>query len=215
MEILATCSYEDSLGYDGKLIIDDESGKSNKVSLNVVVTNGDTSILGKMKPSVKCITYIGDVDFNNTEIPKDKVFVEYNMDTLPEEIVLPDGVTPILRVDDSYCDMRTLKGLCSKYGTLRVVGGNLLNIDGVRIGRYSVGKDKGSPLYNGIYDTFLEVNLSDLSNLKNIVKRVKRREDSDSTSKSAKSAKQRKAVSKKGDLAKSFSSLFSDEEEDF
>ena len=214
MEILASCSYEESTAYDGKLLVGD-SDKPDKLSLNIVSNDGNTSILSKLPLSVRCVTYIGDVNFEGISIPKNKVFVEYTQETLPEVINLPEDVVPLLRVDNSFSDMRVLKKLCEKHSSLRIIGGNLLNIEGVRIGRYSNGKDKGSPLYNGIYDTFLEVNLSDLNNIKNIVKKVKRRSDPESSVKSAKNAKSKKAVTKKSDIAKSFSSLFSGGEEDF
>ena len=44
MEILASCSYEESSKFDGKLMIEGEDGsKPDKVSLNVVVENGNLS----------------------------------------------------------------------------------------------------------------------------------------------------------------------------
>ena len=197
MEILASCSYEESTAYDGKLLVGD-SDKPDKLSLNIVSNDGNTSILSKLPLSVRCVTYIGDVNFEGISIPKNKVFVEYTQETLPEVINLPEDVVPLLRVDNSFSDMRVLKKLCEKHSSLRIIGGNLLNIEGVRIGRYSNGKDK-----------------SDLNNIKNIVKKVRRRSDPESSVKSAKNAKSKKAVTKKSDIAKSFSSLFSGGEEDF
>lgn len=227
MEILASCSYEESLKFDGKLVIDGEDGsKPDKVSLNVIVENGDLSLINKLKPCVKCITYKGNVDFTGIAEDCKNVFYEMPLSevvdkegSFKDSIVYPNGVTTLVRLPDDYSNMKLVKSLCNSYPTVRVIGGNLLNIEGVHIGRYEVGKDKGSPVYNGVYDQFLEIPLSEIGNLKEVVKKARKKLDSTETekkSKGSKVAKEKKAVSKKNEMAKSFSSLFSTiEEEEF
>lgn len=214
MEILANCTLEESTKYEGKLLIENEDGgKPDKVFLNIVVEDGNTSILENLNSNIKCITYKGDVDFSDVDIPKDKVFKEVPFDGEIEEI---EGVTTLVRVPEGYSDMRVLQGICEKYPSVRVIGGNLLNIEGVRIGRYSLGKDKGSPVYNGIYDQFLELPLSELGNLKDVVKKARKKLNSSNIEKKSKVAKDKKPAPKKNDIAKSFSSLFNNiEEEEF
>lgn len=206
MEILASCSYDESMQYNGKLVLENEEGKSDKVSLNIVVKDGDISILENLKPSVKCVTYLGDVDFSNAKIPQNRVFREF---TLGDEIVEFEGVTPLVRVPDNYSDMRTLLNICNKYSSVRIIGGNLLNIEGVRIGRYDLGKDKGSPVYSGVYDQFLELPLIEIGNLKDVVKKARKKLDNSDFAKNSRSGEKKKCSSKKSDIVNSFSTLFS------
>lgn len=208
MEILATCTVEESLKYKGGLKIENEGGKPDKVSLNIVVTDGDTSILKDINSNVKCITYKGNVDFEGCDIPKGKVFkeVSYSDNMKIDET---EGVTTLVRVEKGYSNMRALYDLCKRYSFVRVIGGNLLNIDGVRIGRYDTGKDKGLPVYCDIYDQFLEIPLSEIGNLSEVVKKARKKLNSDASEKKSKSPKEKKTPAKKNDIAKSFTSLFS------
>ena len=211
MEILASCSYEESLKFDGKLQIPSEGvSRPDRVNLNVVVENGDTSILTKLPVNVKCVTYKGSVDLSDIE--DKRVFREIGID---DDIPL-EGNSPILvRVDDDFSDMRKALEICQKDERVRIIGGNLLQIEGVRIGRYDTGKDKGSIVYKGIYDQFLEVPLAEIGNLQEVVRKARNRLDSVTTEKKAKSLKTEKTPSKKSELGKSFNSLFSGDEEEF
>ena len=214
VEILASCSYQDSLKFDGKLVIEgDEDSKSDKVSLNVVVDDPDT-LITNVKPCVKCITFTNGVDPKKVEGVD--IFNEVPLQQYLDGVLsFDDWSITLVRLPDNYSDMRTVKSICSSDG-VRVVGGNLLNIDGVKIGRYDNGKEKGSPVYNGIYDQFLEIPLSDIGNLKDVVKKARKRLDSSKEGTSTKTPKEKKLGTKKADIAKSFSSLFSgNEEEEF
>lgn len=218
MEILASCSIEESSRYDGsKLMIDrEDGGKPDKVVLNIVVNEGDTSVLQRVNSNVKCVTFTSlDIDFSTVDLSEVKfdVFQEFN---LGDTIVEQGGVTPLLRVPDGYSDMRNIWNICNNYPTLRVIGGNLLQIDGVRIGRYSAGKEKGSPVYNGIYDQFLEIPLIEIGNLHEVVKKARKKLETSSSEKKTKTPKEKKPAVKRNDVSKAFSSLFGDiEEEDF
>lgn len=216
MEILASCSVEESLQYKGKLQIESEDGKVDKVVLNIVVDDGDTSILKNLNPNIKCVTFknISEEDLKGIDIPEGKVFneVEYEPHMLVPRI---DNVTTLIRLPYGYSDMREAKSLCNRGENTRVIGGNLLNIEGVKIGRYDSGKDKGSPVYNGIYDQFLEVDLKDLGNISEKVRKARKKISSAEGSKKSTGSKKQKVVAKKNNISKSFTTLFGSEEEDF
>lgn len=215
MDILASCTYEESVNFNGKLVVLSEDGTQDKVSLNIVVDNGNTAILQNLKPSVRCITYVDNYDIGNVDMPDGLVFMEYSLGNIESEYRDIPNVTPILRVPDGYSNMRELHGFCEKYPRLRIIGGNLLAIEGVRIGRYEKGKNKGSPVFNGVYDIFLEAPLSGLENISEIVKKARKR-ISEMGSDSSKASKQKKSVVRVSNISKSFESLFSDlEEEEF
>lgn len=214
MEILASCSLAECMQYSGKLQIENEDGgKPDKVSLNVVVEDNDISILDSIGTNVKCVTF-KNLEGSIPEGYKGKVFneVAYEPNMYVRDI---EGVTTIIRLPEGYSDMREVKSLCGRGENIRVIGGNLLNIDGVKIGRYDTGKDKGSPVYNGIYDQFLEVDLKDLGNISEKVRKARKKINSANESKNSKSPKKAKVVSKKNDISKSFTALFGSEEEDF
>ena len=117
--------------------------------------------------------------------------------------------------------MRVLKEVCDKYPTVRFIGGNLLGVEGVRIGRYDEGKDKCSPVFKDIYDNFVEVDLEDLDNLQEIVKKTRKKAESqikEKTKKKSKSAKAKSSTPKEKKVPKrkeAFSKLFSTNEVDF
>ena len=116
-----------------------------------------------------------------------------------EEITCPEGVVPLLVVRDGYADMRTLISACKKNKNLRVIGGKLLGIDGINIGRFDI-EDRNKKLgiyYDGMYDLFKEVELSDLDNLTEIVKKSveKLKKTTDDTEKKSKNRKPKKAGS--------------------
>lgn len=216
MEILASCSYEESKNYNGKLLIENEEGeKPDKVSLNVVIEDGNTAVLNNINTNVKCVTFKGNVDLSGISIQKGRVFKEYDIEDVLSNcnITDTDDIVNLIRVPNDFCNMRILKELCEKHSSVRIIGGKLLNIEGVRIGRYDVGKDKGSPVYEGVYDTFLEVPLSNINNIKDIVKKARKKLSSES-SKTENSSK--RIVTKKSNMSKAFNSLFGDiQEEDF
>ena len=78
-----------------------------------------------------------------------------------------------------------------------------------------LGKDKGSPVYNGIYDQFLEVDLKDLGNISEKVRKARKKISSTEGSKKSTGSKKQKVVVKKNNISKSFTTLFGSEEEDF
>lgn len=180
MEILAGCSIEESKKYNGKLVIPNEEGKSpDKVSVNIIVDDGNTDVFKELSGSEKCVTFIGEpATFCPTNM-EGKVFNEVDYEYFKEnEGSIPmniKGITTLIRLPNGFCNMLEVKEICTKYPYARVIGGNLLSIEGVRIGRFDTGKDKMSPVYTEMYDTFIEVLLKDLDGIQEVIKRNKKK----------------------------------------
>jgi hypothetical protein len=199
MKIIARCSLEEAKKYNGKLIIPTEEGKKPiNVGLNLEVTGAELKeAIGMVS---EFITVNG--EFPEVEIPEKmsgKVFRKVTLAECEEEITCPEGVVPLLEVRSDYADMRTLISACEKNKNLRVIGGKLLGIKGINIGRFDV-EDKNKKLgiyYDGMYDLFKEVELSDLDNLTEIVKKSveKLKKTTDDTEKKSKNRKPKKVGS--------------------
>ena len=199
MKIIARCSLEEAKKYNGKLIIPTEEGKKPiNVGLNLEVTGAE--LKEAMGMVSEFITVNG--EHPEVEIPekmRGKVFRKVTLAECEEEITCPEGVVPLLEVRDGYADMRTLISACEKNKNLRVIGGKLLGIEGINIGRFDI-EDRNKKLgiyYDGMYDLFKEVELSDLDNLTEIVKKSveKLKKTTDDTEKKSKNRKPKKAGS--------------------
>jgi hypothetical protein len=219
MDFLASCSVEESKQYSGKLVVPSEDGgKPGKLMLNVVYDHGtveDTKVIGG---NVKCVTFIGDmIGFDKVTfegIPEgvfhEVPLSEFSVNTTPKY----PGVITLVRLPDGYADMRAVYDMCQAREDVRVIGGNLLGIDGVRIGRFDSGKSKLSPVYSEMYDSFLEVSLSevgDVTELARKAKKVAKAASDTGKEKKAKSKGDGVKAAPKGSTAKisnSFSSLF-------
>lgn len=218
MEIVASCSLEESKNFTGKLGIE---GTTDKVSLNVVV-NGESEadVFTGVGSNVKFVTFVGSkASYCPTDM-SGRVFNQYPYSALEEGTVSPVmGVTDLVVLDDDFSDMRELCEYCEKYPSVRFIGGNLLQVDGVRIGRIGENRDKLPVVFDGVYDNFVEVPLGELEGLSEKVSRARRVLDSASTgekkkrstkSGSSKEPKEKK-VSKK---ALSFSALLGNSDEE-
>lgn len=219
MDFLASCSLEESQQYTGKLVIPaEDGGKPGKVMLNIVCSGGDRSLLKAVGGNVKCITYVGDMHGFNEESFEDVpagVFHEVNLsDFSVEDTPCYTGVTTLIRLPNGYCDMRNVHSICSKRPDVRVIGGNLLAVDGVRVGRFEGGKDKIAPVFNGVYDSFLEVSLGELGDVTELVKKAKKTMKSVSDESKPRKKKEKSSEStpkrKVNSIANAFSCLFSE-----
>ena len=208
MILLASCTAEQCRNFNGKLVIPNEdSGKPDKVLLNVNLEAGE-----EIPSNAYCVTYKGKVG----EVLEGKTFLEVPLDSVDSSEPV-EGVVTLVRVPSGYCEMRKLYELCCKRSDVRVIGGNLLGIDGVRIGRFDEGKDKMSPVFCDVYDKFVEVDLGDLEGLQEIVKKTRKKvESSDKEKSKCKSSKPKsKSVSKKKSSVVAFSRLFGGSSEEF
>lgn len=219
MEILASCTLEESKQYNGKLVIQDDDSKPIKVKLNILSKDGiDKS---ELYENVKSVTYLG--TFPKFERKEGvSYFTELSLEDVRSGFSETEGITPILRLPDGFSQLKELVGYCSIYPTLRVLGGNLLAVEGLRVGRYEEENKKVYPIYNGIYDNFVEMNLADIDNVTEIVKKAKSKMLSDEKKEKKKKSSSSKSGEKKGSskpkkssvVSKSFSVLFGDSSEE-
>lgn len=210
MELLASCSLEESKRFNGTLVLPKEDQKkADKVFLNIMVgaTEDIPEVFGKLSGREKCITFPEDNPVSSCpEGYSGRLFNECSLDTLPQ-MPQVDGVVSLVRLPQGYNDMRTLRKLSETYPNARFMGGNLLGIDGVRIGRFDEGKDKMSPVFEDVYDTFVEVDLNDLEGIQEIIRKVSKRGEGSAP----RVAKEKKPPKR----AEAFNKLFGGEEEEF
>lgn len=149
------------------------------------------------------------------DVFNEKVFNEYpnelflSSNTEPEE---SSDIVKLVRVDKDFSDMRYVLNSCKQDKNVRFIGGKLLNIDGVRIGRFDNGKEKMSPYFEDMYDNFVEVELNNLEGIQEIVKKfVKRRK---SLKEILKIKVSKSKSPRKPKRLEVFNSLFADNNED-
>lgn len=209
MILLASCTPEQCNNFNGKLVIPNEDNKKpDKVLLNVILEKGQS-----IPKNAYCITY---KDNEVGEILPEKTFMEVPFDKLEATIPVDDVVT-LVRLPEGYCNMRELYNICSSRPDVRFIGGNLLAIEGVRIGRFDDGKEKMSPVFNDMYDNFVEVDLGDLDGLQEIVKKTRKKAESTGEKKTKKSSNKstKSPVKKKNSKIEVFGKLFGGNCEEF
>lgn len=227
MQILASCSLSEARNFNGKLVLPNEDKKKpDKVFLNVEynieegkeVADFFKEVSSLDRSLVKCVSFPKGV--LSMEVPEQwsgSVFVYNSIDELESNpnYAPVKGVIDLIRLDSDFpnpdkykVNLRDLAEFCKSHSSVRFNGGNLMAVEGLRIGRYEDGKDKMSPVFKDIYDTFVEVDLSDLNGLQEIVKKTrkraenldggekKKRSKSSSGSKISRSSKKAETVSK-------------------
>lgn len=206
--ILASCSYEEAKKYNCKLVLvseEESKKKPEEVVLNIVTDNPNEVFVGG-KGVARCVTTTVSPNFCPNEL-KDNIFRLYNLgDNLEEAENEIEGVVPMLVLPEGYCDMREVYNLSIKYPRLRFTGGNLLEIPGIKIGRYDKGKEKMSAVFNGVYDMFTEVELADIE-VQRVLSKAKSRSSSSGSSK--------KSVATKSKKTETFSKFFGGEGDSF
>lgn len=230
MKILASCDIDKAMGFNGKLVLPNEDEKKpDKVMLNIVVDGccgySNEEIFRKAsdlgKDIVQCITFKVEEGRFASYVPTEwegKIFNEYSAGYYDDpNVPVCDKATSLLRLPEGYSNMRVLYDMSKKYPNVRYIGGHLLGIEGIRIGRFDTGKDKMSPVFKDMYDAFVEVDLDDLNGLQEIVKKTRKKAEkmfSDGTKRKPRVGKPKvKKVSKR---VEAFNSLFAgDAEEEF
>lgn len=229
MELLASCSLEQAKGFNGKLVIPNEDSKRpDKVYLNVEYSeeDGTTEEFFKKvsmidRSLVKCVSF--PVEYAGVEVPEEwrgRSFVYTDLDTVAGDASYPEseGVVSLVRLGNDFpsdkykANLRTLVEVCEKFPSVRFMGGNLLGVEGLRVGRFEEGKEKMSPAFRDIYDIFVEVRLDDLDGLTEIVKKTRKR--AEGSEKGIRKPKVVKAKKQKRQV-EAFISLFGDEEVEF
>lgn len=205
--LLASCSYDEAKRYHNKLVLvsDKETKKQEEVQLNIITDNPDEVLGEKLNKVVKCVTS----RFMPSSCPENlygSVFHEVDLKDY-EGVEETEGVVCLIRLPDGFCDMRRLleiSSINSNYSDVeakvRFIGGNLLEIPSIHIGRYDSGKEKMSAVFNKVYDIFKEVSLEDIK-VQEVMSKVR------PTNKS-KSSGGIKSASSKTKKAESFSKLF-------
>lgn len=230
MELLASCSLSQAKGFNGKLVIPNEDSKRpDKVFLNIEYddeSDGTTSdffkaVSGLGTGLVRCVSF--PVGYAGVVVPeewKGRAFVYTDLDTVALDPNYPEseGVVSLVRLDADFpCEkykvtLRDLVSLCREHPSVRVMGGNLLGVEGLRVGRFDTGKEKMSPVFRDIYDTFVEVRLDDLEGLTEIVKKTRKKaEGSEGRVRTPKVVKPKKSKRQ----VEAFKSLFGEEEVEF
>lgn len=217
MQLLASCSLAKSKEFSGKLVLPNEDKKTpDKVLLNIVVDDGNTRVFQELDGK-EFVTF---KDIPTTFCPSSfegRVFNEYSLEDLTQNKVKPvNGVVSLISLPKGYSDMLKLKKLSDMYPGIRFIGGKLLGVEGVNIGRLDLGKEKMSPVFEDIYDTFVEVDLDDLSGLQEIVKKTRKRAEGVGKTKTSKKSRKAGSGEKKEKKipkrVEAFNKLFSEEE---
>lgn len=213
MKIVAGCMAEEASSVNGSLSVPCENKKSpDRVVLNLKIGEGDS--VGSLPSIVEYITVKG---IYRGSIPGSCKAEVFNSLTLEEYKKLEgySSVYPLLvYLPDGFCDMLYLKRECEKNSFVRFTGGNLLAVEGVRIGRTDKGKEKLSPVFSGVYDYFMETELSELSNIVEKVRKNRKKLEGAEEKEKVKKSKSSKKVNQSG-KKKSFARLFGEESEDF
>ena len=222
MELLASCTLEEAKNLSGKLMVEpeEEGGKPIPVKLNIICNPDEVSAVKMIGGNVRCVTFIGDSKPNFDGFTDlSNVFHEVTLDELEVSgAYVVDGLTTLVRVPDDYKDMHYLANLCRERKDVRVIGGNLLAVEGLRIGRYEAGKEKMSPVFCEVYDQFAEVVYSELGNVTELVRKASKKlegSDGEKKPKKVKASGDKSGGGKKAIFAKTLNSLFgenSDEE---
>lgn len=218
MKIIADCSYEDARKYKGKLNIELEDGKTANVKLAVECASLEEYEEIKGNKAVEYLDCLFDLP-EGYAVEK-KTFRKYSLDDKDKiEASEVEGVIPLLKLPEDFADMYLLSEKSKEVEGLRLLGGKLLGIEDVRIGREDV-EDKNKKLgifYDGVYDLFQEVNLSELENLNEIVSKRSERLEKALTDKEFKAKNRKPKKAGKSGLSKkitAFEKLFSSDKEE-
>ena len=179
--VVAECSLEKARECSGKLLSGDE-----KVLLNIVVTKVEDIISAfNYKNEVKNVKYVTVRNIKNfSELPSlvgadisseegsgvffESKYGDLSADTLRD--ITDRGYTCLVRTSGNHTELETptlrdIYNLCSEVRNLRVIGGTLVELPGIRIGLSDAGRDKLGGIYKDTYDNFLCVDIADLDNL--------------------------------------------------
>ena len=233
MQLLASCTLEQAMGFNGKLVIPNEDEKKpDKVFLNVEYSAEDGSVddfFSKVstlsKNTVRCVSFPVGILSSVPEEWKNRVFIKNTIDEIQQGLNYSEvsGAVDLIHLDADYpskkykATLRDLVSICNEHPSVRFYGGNLLAAEGLRIGRFDEGKDKSSPVFKDIYDTFVEVNLNDLDGLKEIVSKTRKKAEmsEDSKGKKARVRSKQPKERKSSKRAEAAMKLFGGMEEEF
>ena len=128
----------------------DIDGKGHKVLFEIVcdeVTVRECVSAAKQNSNILFVNYQGDIT-DTSYLNLNKLVTSganvckcccygCNIDESDVERALqevPDGVSPVIELPDEYSNLEFIWRMCKKYPRVRFIGGDLLGVDGVRLG---------------------------------------------------------------------------------
>lgn len=150
MAIVCNVDFSTAQKYRGKSLSTKYNNKKHKVYLKLVCDDStlqDCVDLAKQSKNILMISYQGLGSWDNFKASVGGVYVGYGMDfgvDVSEADIeraladIPDGVTPIIHLPESFKDMEFLWRVSKKFPRLRFSGGQLFAVAGVKVGEIGV-----------------------------------------------------------------------------
>ena len=150
MAIVCTIDLNMAEMYSGKSLMAKVNGKKHKVYLQLLC-NSNTLEKGiefaRKSNNILFIEYQGFVkDEALTQFgASSNIQINYNFEVgnnFSEQDILhllediPDNITPVVRLQPDFADLKFISELCAKYPRLRFIGGNLFRLEGLNLGSY-------------------------------------------------------------------------------
>lgn len=171
MSVIVRIGFDDVKEYAGKAITTKVNNKKHKVYFRVICDDFNLSeaiAFAKKDANVVVLDYQGSSDNAEYQALTSEVLGSCHIvhtyqlgDLISDDEVkwvleqTPDGVTPVIKLQDTFQDMELVWKLCSKYDKIRFCGGELFCLSDCRIG--CCGKDvldKAGIKYNA--DSYLK-----------------------------------------------------------
>lgn len=150
MSIICNVDFSTAQKYRGKSLSAKYSNKKHRVYLKLVCDDStlqECIELAKQSKNILMISYQGLGSWEHFKASVSGVYVGYGMDfgvDISEEDIeralvdIPDGITPIIHLPESFKDMEFLWRVSKKFPRLRFSGGQLFSIAGVKVGEIGV-----------------------------------------------------------------------------
>lgn len=163
MNILVAAEYGEVVKYCGKNLSAKYEGKKSRVFLKVFCddfTLQQAVDFAKVTPAVVSLVYQGTYScgalrgLDGSCGVGVSVMLDVGLDVTDGDIGrmltdIPAGVVPVICVPDDFCDLEFVYRMCGKYPGLRVYGGNLFRVPGVRLGCVDEGVLLGCGVQRG------------------------------------------------------------------
>lgn len=154
MSIICKVDYDTAKQYKGCNLKTKYNNRTHQVGLKLICDDStlkDSIELARGNNNILMVEYKGldtNEDYINlTKKDTDGVYIAKVLDilTVDEDIInnvisdLPEGITPVIRLPEDYCNIEFLVNITKKYPNIRFANGILFSISGVNVG--SVGID--------------------------------------------------------------------------
>lgn len=171
MAVLVNADFNTASMYRGMNVTTKVGSKKHKVLFKIACDDLNLSScinLAKESSNVVCLDYQGlDENEEYRGIKSSDLYIlkqfhfgnDINEDDVRRIVEsLPTGVTPIIKLEDDFKDLKFVCDMCSLFPKLRFSGGNLFRVDGVRLGYVdsAILDDLGIKYTNDFYTTEVE-----------------------------------------------------------